>query len=73
MAPAVKGLSNVILILITLKYFCINHGDQRVFSILNHHKCLSLLFTLYLNTYGSTAIRNIITLTVRGPAIDMGI
>ena len=27
--------------LTTLKYFYINHGEKRVFSILNHHKCLS--------------------------------
>ena len=35
--------------------FCINHGhdgDQRVFSIMNHHKCLSYLFRIHLNTYG---------------------
>ena len=24
------------------KYFCINHRDQRVFSIWNHHKCLRI-------------------------------
>ena len=34
-----------------LKYFCMNHGDQRFFSILNHHKCLRLIFPLHLNTY----------------------
>ena len=32
-----------------LIYVCINHGDQRVFSFLNHHKCQ--LFPPYLNTY----------------------
>ena len=31
--------------------FCENHGDQRVFSIWNQHKCLSQLFPLHLNTY----------------------
>ena len=25
----------------TMKYFCLNPGHQRVFSIWNHHKCLS--------------------------------
>ena len=35
----------------TLKYFCMYHGDQRVFSIWNHHKCFSWLFPLYSNTY----------------------
>ena len=34
----------------TLKYFCINHGDQKVFSLWNHHKCLSWLFPLLFNT-----------------------
>ena len=27
-----------------LKYFCVNHGDQRNFSIWNHHKCLCYSF-----------------------------
>ena len=27
------------LTLTTLNYFCINHGEQRVFSVLNDHKC----------------------------------
>ena len=31
-------------------FWCINHGDQRVCSISNHHKCLSQLFLLHLNT-----------------------
>ena len=35
----------------TPKYFCINHGNQSVFSILNHHKCLIQLFQIHLNTY----------------------
>ena len=34
-----------------LKYFYITYGDQRFFSIWNHHKCLSQLIPLYLNTY----------------------
>ena len=32
-----------------LNYFCINYGDQKVFSIENHHKYLSP-FSLHLNT-----------------------
>ena len=36
------------LILNTLNYFCVNRGDQRIFSIWNH---LSWLFPLHLNTY----------------------
>ena len=28
------------LTLTMVKYFCTNHRDQRVFSILSHHKCL---------------------------------
>ena len=40
-----------ILTLTTPKYFGINHGDQRFFSIWNHHKCHSSLFQLHLNTY----------------------
>ena len=39
------------LILTTLNYCCINLGNQRVFSIWNHHKCLSQLFPLHLNTH----------------------
>ena len=31
--------------------FCINYGDQRIFSIWNHHKCLSYIFLVHLNTY----------------------
>ena len=38
--------------LTTLTCFYIHHGDQRVFSIWNHHKCLIHLFSLHLNTYG---------------------
>ena len=34
----------------TLKIVCINHGEQRVFSIRNHHKCLTWLFRFHLNT-----------------------
>ena len=30
---------------------CINHGDQRVFFNLKHHKCLGYLFLIHLNTY----------------------
>ena len=47
------------------EFVCLNHGDQRVFSIRNHHKCLSLLFLLHLNTFviGYTAITNIYILT----------
>ena len=44
-------LINTILILETLKYFGISHGDQRAFSIRNHHKYLSQFFPLHLNTY----------------------
>ena len=39
------------LYLATLKSFCINYGDQKVFSIWNHHKCLSQLFLLDINTH----------------------
>ena len=58
----------------TLTYYCIiyNHGDQ----IWNHHKCLSWLFPLHLNTYwhyGSTAIINSLILSVRGPSLDVRI
>ena len=38
--------------LTTLKYFCINHGDQSFFLIWNHHKCLSEFFLVHLTTYG---------------------
>ena len=37
-------VSLINLTLTTLKYLCINYGNQRVFSIWNHHKCLSYLF-----------------------------
>ena len=32
-------------------YFRTNNGDQRIFTFSNHDKCLSLLFSLRLNTY----------------------
>ena len=42
--PDVKPMSfqwsNIGLTLMTLKYLYIKHGDQRVFSIWNHHECL---------------------------------
>ena len=31
----------------TLNYFCLKHGDNRFFSIWNHHKCLSQLFLIH--------------------------
>ena len=48
-----KSRANALLIktLKVLKYSYTNHGDQRVFSIWNHHKCLSCLFSIHLNTY----------------------
>ena len=46
---------------LNVDYFCINHGGQRVFFNSNHHKCLSYLFLLHLNTY-VTAIINILFL-----------
>ena len=36
-----------ILTLKAMKYFYINNGDQRVFSIWNHHKCLSSSILLF--------------------------
>ena len=45
------------LTLTTLKYFCINHEDQRVSLIQNHHTCLSWVFRRHLNKWhGFTAI-----------------
>ena len=35
--------------LTTLTYFCLNHGNRRVFSIKNYHKCFSYLFPVHLN------------------------
>ena len=61
-APAVKGL-----ILTTLKYFCKNHGDQRFFLfevITNVLASFSASFE-YL-WYGSTAVKNILILSVLG-------
>ena len=42
----------------------LNHGYQKVFSIWNHHKCLSDSFEY--SCYGSTAILNFLILSVRG-------
>ena len=59
-----------------LKYFCMLHGDQRVFSIYNHHKCLSCLFPLHLNTYVMgirVDIINYFFLSARGPSLDVRI
>ena len=47
-------------------FFSINYEYQKVFWILNHHKFLSDSFE-YL-CYGSTTIRNILILLVRGPS-----
>ena len=33
------------------EFFFIKRGDQRVYSIWNHHKCLSYLILIHLNTY----------------------
>ena len=78
-APAIKGLKWFYHLQLTrkaLKCVSINHGDQRVFSILNQHKCLIKLFPLYfiwipMLYYGSTAIIQILVLSVRGPTLDV--
>ena len=54
MPPCLHASLDISLTFITLKYFCINHGDQRVFSIWNHH---SASFE-YL-CYGATTVINI--------------
>ena len=60
----------------TLKYFCINHENKGCCPIWNRHKCLSQLFPFHLNTYymlsghGSTTVRNILILLVRGPSLS---
>ena len=41
----------VALTLDTLNYLCLNHGNQRVFSILSRHNRLSQLFLIHLYTY----------------------
>ena len=50
-------------------FFCINYWYQKVFWSLNHHKFLSDSFA-YL-CFGSTTIRNILILLVRGPSIGL--
>ena len=52
-----------------LNCFCLNHGDHRVFSNLNHQKCFSVSFE-YL-CYGSATIGTIQILSVRGPSSYM--
>ena len=51
------------LILRELSYFCINHGEQRVFSIWNHHRPLNVLVIIFASFeykyYGSTTIIHI--------------
>ena len=73
------------LTLTALKYFTTNHGNQRVFSICNHQKCLSYLYLIHLDTHMVlvihldthmvlvTATINIFTLTVRGSILDVRI
>ena len=64
-------IPQVLYTLITLKYYCINHGNQSLgffnFEITTNVlvNCVSVSF-IYL-CYGSTAIRNILILSVRGP------
>ena len=42
-----------------LKYVYINQGTKMLFSICEHHKCLSWVFPFYLNTY-VMGLRNIV-------------
>ena len=58
-------LCEMLHILEALNYFCIKHGDQMVFSIGDHHKCLSSLFPLHLKNlcHRSTALINIFMIT----------
>ena len=51
--------------LTTLNYFCINYGEQIIFSILNHHKWVNLfrfiwipMLSVYIYIYGSKQISN---------------
>ena len=49
--------------------FCINYGDQRIFSIWNHHKCFSYIFLVHLNTYvmGLWSLEIFLLLQCEGP------
>ena len=50
MSKKLKTATDMIstLTLKALKYLCINHGDQSVFPIWNHHKCLSQLWFIWI-------------------------
>ena len=52
-----------------LIYSCINHGDQRVWSIWNYHKCLSVSAWFEYLCYGFTAILFFLILEVRGSSL----
>ena len=61
-------------IITTLKYFCINHGEQRLlFSIWNHNKCLSFSASFEYICYGSTAIIIFVFLSLQGSSLDVKI
>ena len=52
--------------------FFISHREQMVFfSIWNHHKCLSYIFLIHLNTYvmGLQPLDIILIISVRGPSV----
>ena len=57
--------------LIALNYFCKIHEDQRVFHFETIKNVLVSSFRFI--CYGSTATRNIFTLTVRGSTLDVRI
>ena len=62
------------LTLTTLKYLCINHGDQRRFFKFEIIDILDVLVSSSASfeyiCYGSTAITNILIILVRGPSLE---
>ena len=72
-SPALKGLIVPLSTLITLKYFCINHGDQRVLFLLEIFINFLALSTSYeYLCYESTVIIFLI-LSVQRPTLDVRI
>ena len=55
------------------EYFSTNHGHHSIFSIWNHHNCLSCFRSFENLCYGSTTIIFLSILLVRGPSLDVKI
>ena len=73
-----NGTNYVLMLTLTARNFLwINHGDRRVFSMWNYHKCimsqLGLSASFEYLCYRSMVIIHFHTLSARGPSLDVRI